>query len=151
MGGKWPNKNSFLGADSRICSKYNSCVLLFFPLITPLTLDPYSVEQWVIKYRFWAFGMTRPGTEPRCPGPSANTRTIIPIGWSFFCRFRYQVFQSNTNNLPSSNRCNNSGSKWEMKGFSPFPRALEPILTTKYSLVSHLFNIWGQGIESLYS
>ena len=28
---------------------------------------------------FWVFGMTRPGIEPRSPGPLANTLTTIPV------------------------------------------------------------------------
>ena len=32
-----------------------------------------SAEQDGIKYYFWLFGMTRPGIEPRSPGPLANT------------------------------------------------------------------------------
>ena len=38
-----------------------------------------SVKQGGIKYHFWVFGMTRPGIEPRFPGPLANTLTIMPI------------------------------------------------------------------------
>ena len=34
-----------------------------------------SVKQGGIKYHFWVFGMTRPGIEPRSPGPLANTLT----------------------------------------------------------------------------
>ena len=30
-------------------------------------------KQGAIKYIFWVFGMTRPGIEPRSPGPLANT------------------------------------------------------------------------------
>ena len=28
---------------------------------------------------FWVFGMARPGTEPRSPGPLANTLTFKPM------------------------------------------------------------------------
>ena len=38
-----------------------------------------SVKQGGIKYHFWDFGMTRPGIEPRSPGPSANTLKIRPM------------------------------------------------------------------------
>ena len=38
-----------------------------------------SVKQRGIKYHFWVFGMTRPGTEPRSPGPLANTLTARPM------------------------------------------------------------------------
>ena len=30
---------------------------------------------------FWVFGMTRPGLEPRSPGPLANTLPTRPISW----------------------------------------------------------------------
>ena len=52
-----------------------------FPPLLHFTLDPYlimlSVKQGGIKYHFWVFGMTRPGIEPRSPGPLANTLTAI--------------------------------------------------------------------------
>ena len=39
-----------------------------------------SVKQGGIKYHFfWVFGMTRPGIEPRSPGPLANTLTARPM------------------------------------------------------------------------
>ena len=38
-----------------------------------------SVKQGGIKYHFWVFGITRPGIEPRSPGPLANTLTIMPM------------------------------------------------------------------------
>ena len=38
-----------------------------------------SVKQGSIKYHFWVFGMTRPGIEPRSPGPLVNTLTLMPI------------------------------------------------------------------------
>ena len=54
-----------------------------FPGLLNFTLDPYlimlSVKQGRIKYHFWVFGMTRPGIEPRSPGPMANTLTARPI------------------------------------------------------------------------
>ena len=54
-----------------------------FPGLLHFTLDPYlimlSVKQGGIKYHFWAFGMTRPGIEPRSPGPLANTLTARPM------------------------------------------------------------------------
>ena len=50
---------------------------------THFTLDPFlimlSVRQGGIKYHFWVFGMTRPEIEPKCPGPLANTLTIMPM------------------------------------------------------------------------
>ena len=52
------------------------------------TLDMYlilqSVKQGGNKYHFWVFGVTRPGIEPRYPGPFANTVLISPNarGWS---------------------------------------------------------------------
>ena len=52
-----------------------------FPGLLYFTLDPYlimlSVKQGGIKYHFWVFGMTRPGIEPRSPGPLANTLTPV--------------------------------------------------------------------------
>ena len=58
------------------------------------TLDPYllmlSVKQGGIKYHFWVFGMTRPGIEPRSPGPLSNTLTSVLISnecfWVFVWR-----------------------------------------------------------------
>ena len=38
-----------------------------------------SVKQDSIKYHFWGFGMARPGIEPRCPGPLANSLTIMQM------------------------------------------------------------------------
>ena len=38
-----------------------------------------NVKQGGIKYHFWVFGMTRPGIEPRSPGPLAITQTIMPM------------------------------------------------------------------------
>ena len=38
-----------------------------------------SVKQGGIKYHIWVFGMTRPGIEPRSPGPLANTLLIRPM------------------------------------------------------------------------
>ena len=53
-----------------------------FPGLLYFTLDPYlimlSVKQGGIKYHFLSFGMTRPGIEPRSPGPLANTLTARP-------------------------------------------------------------------------
>ena len=40
-----------------------------------------SVKQGGIKYHFWVFGITRPGIEPRSPGPLENTQTIMLMGW----------------------------------------------------------------------
>ena len=55
----------------------------FFSGLLNFTLDPYliylSAKQRGMKYHFWVFGMTRPGIEPRPPGPLANTLTIMPI------------------------------------------------------------------------
>ena len=43
-----------------------------FPWLFHFTIDPYlimlSVKQGVIKYHFWAIGMTQPGIEPQSPG-----------------------------------------------------------------------------------
>ena len=54
-----------------------------FPWLLHFTLDSYlimlSVKQGGIKYHFWVFGMTRPGIEPRSPGPLANTLTARPM------------------------------------------------------------------------
>ena len=54
-----------------------------FPWIAPFTLDLYlimlSLKQGGIKYHFWVFCMTQPGTEPWSPGPLANTLTPIII------------------------------------------------------------------------
>ena len=54
-----------------------------FPGLLYFTLDPYlimlGVKQGGIKYHFWVFGMTRPGIEPRSPGPLANTLTARPM------------------------------------------------------------------------
>ena len=41
-----------------------------------------SVKQGGIKYRFWVFGMTQPGIEPRSPRPLANTLTARPMSGS---------------------------------------------------------------------
>ena len=38
-----------------------------------------SVKQDDLKYHFLVFGMTRPGIEPRSPGPLANTLLIRPM------------------------------------------------------------------------
>ena len=35
-----------------------------------------SVKQGGIKYYFWVFGITRPGTEPWSPGPLASVPNI---------------------------------------------------------------------------
>ena len=44
-----------------------------------------SVKQRGIKYHFWVFGMTRPGIEPRFPGPLANTNYIYLKYTRLFC------------------------------------------------------------------
>ena len=53
------------------------------PWIASLYTDPrlimLSVKQGGIKYHFWVFGMTRPGTEPWSPEPLANTLHIRPM------------------------------------------------------------------------
>ena len=51
-----------------------------------------SVKQGRIKYHFFkVFGMTRPGIEPRSPGPLANTLSTRPMSrllsllmWAYF-------------------------------------------------------------------
>ena len=54
-----------------------------FPGLLHFTFDPYLimliVKQGSTKYRFWVFGMTRPGIEPRSLGPLANTLLIRPM------------------------------------------------------------------------
>ena len=54
-----------------------------FPGLLYFTLDPYlimqSVNQGGIKYHFLSLFMTRPGIEPRSPGPLANTLTPRPM------------------------------------------------------------------------
>ena len=54
--------------------------LLLSPVLLHFTLDPYllmlSVKQRGIKYHFWVFGMTRPGIEPKSPGPLTNTTPV---------------------------------------------------------------------------
>ena len=54
-----------------------------FPGLLHFTLDAHfimlSVKQGGIKYHFWVFCMIRPRTEPRSPGPLANTLVIRPI------------------------------------------------------------------------
>ena len=45
-----------------------------------------NVKQGGVKYHFWFFGMTRPGIEPRSPGPLANTLTK-QYGMSFILLF----------------------------------------------------------------
>ena len=56
-----------------------------FPAFLQFTLDPYrimlSVRQGGIKYHFLC--MTRPGIEPRSPGPLVNTLTVMPIGYIY--------------------------------------------------------------------
>ena len=37
----------------------------------------------VLRTIFKVFGMTRPGIEPRSPGPLANTLPTRPMSWSF--------------------------------------------------------------------
>ena len=53
------------------------------PGLLNFTLDPYlivlSVKQDGTKYHFWVFGMTRPGIEPRSPGPLVNILLIRPV------------------------------------------------------------------------
>ena len=55
----------------------------FFPWIAPLY--PWSLPYIAVLSKeasstiFWVFGMTRPGIEPRSPGPLANTLTIMPM------------------------------------------------------------------------
>ena len=57
-----------------------------FPGLHHFTLDPYlillSVKQGDIKYIFKLFRMTRPGIEPRSPGPLANTPPTGIMNWS---------------------------------------------------------------------
>ena len=54
-----------------------------FPGVLYFTLDPYlimlSVKQGGIKYHFWVFGMTPPGSEAKSPWPLANTLFYIII------------------------------------------------------------------------
>ena len=68
-------KAPFSIATTEICKRGR----YYVPWIT-LLLIPYliklSVNQGGIKYHFWVFGMTRPGIEPRSPGPLANTLLI---------------------------------------------------------------------------
>ena len=54
-----------------------------FPGLLHFTLDSHlivmSAKQGGIKYHFFlVFGITRPGIEPRSPGPLANTLLIRP-------------------------------------------------------------------------
>ena len=54
-----------------------------FPRIDPLY--PWSLPYNAVLSKvasitiFWVFGMTRPGIEPRSPGPLVNTLTIMPM------------------------------------------------------------------------
>ena len=47
------------------------------PLI--LTLLCWELSKATLSTSFWIFGITRPGTEPRSPGPLENTLTIMLI------------------------------------------------------------------------
>ena len=54
--------------------------------ITPLYL--WFLQRWELSKAasstiFWVFDMTRPGIEPRSPGPLANTLLIRPMAWYF--------------------------------------------------------------------
>ena len=51
---------------------------LLLSLECATTLDPYNavLSKAASSTSFWVFGMTRPGIEPRSPGPLANTLTI---------------------------------------------------------------------------
>ena len=74
----WPKGSLF---DSYYTKVYGGATP--FPGLIYFTLDPYlimlSVNQGGIKYDFLlVFGMTRPGIEPRSPGPLANTLLIRP-------------------------------------------------------------------------
>ena len=66
-------KASFLIATIARGGRYS------FPGLLHFTLIMLSVKQGSIKYHFWVFGMTRPGIEPRSPGPLTNTLTIMPV------------------------------------------------------------------------
>ena len=51
---------------------------------------------------FWVFGMTRPGTEPRSPGPLANTLTARPMSGISLCLcLTYTHTHTHTHNHPS--------------------------------------------------
>ena len=50
------------------------------------------VKQEGIKYHFWAFGMARPGTEPRSPESLANTLRTRPMNTKKEPNTPYLVF-----------------------------------------------------------
>ena len=54
------------------------------------------VKQGRIKYYLWVFGMTRPGIEPRWPGPLANNLIIRPDIRSWNLSFHFSLIWSDT-------------------------------------------------------
>ena len=56
---------------------------------------------------FWVFGMTRPGTEPRSPGPLVNTLLIRPMATRVKCLLT----------LPNDIHINNSYEFWQIFSF----------------------------------
>ena len=79
----WPTiieghpKSSFSISSTPMCwgGRYSS------PWISSVTLDLYliilNVKHGVTEYHFYAFRMSRPGIEPRFPGPLVNTAPTI--------------------------------------------------------------------------
>ena len=85
-------KTIFLNIKSSISNKSAQCKYTVHWIVS-LTLDPYlivlSVKQEGIKYYFLVFCMTVSENEPRCPGPLANTQTIMPLVYTYICNYLY--------------------------------------------------------------
>ena len=72
-------KAPFSIATTLRCGEGTFPFLGLFHFILDAYLIMLSVKQAIIEYHFWVFGMTRPGIEPRSPGPLANTLLIRPM------------------------------------------------------------------------
>ena len=62
-----------------------------FSELLHFTLDRLSDKQGCINYHFWVFSMTRPGIEPRSPGPLENTLPTRPMGWYLLVEYHHHV------------------------------------------------------------
>ena len=65
-----------------------------FPGLLHFSLDLYlivlSAKQVGIRYHFWVLGITRPGIEPRSPGPLANTLYLLSQ-WPVYCIIPHNI------------------------------------------------------------
>ena len=79
--------------DSYYTKVLRRVLLLSLDCSTLPLIPMLSVMQGGIKYHFWVFCMTRPGIEPRCPGPLANTLSCQCLELSiFFINYQPEFF-----------------------------------------------------------